>query len=55
MITLILTSVVIATLVIPLITAGDPIASRGLRKTVLAMVVFNVAYLLALRYLYPRL
>ncbi|NUQ73953.1 MAG: hypothetical protein HUU21_10375 [Polyangiaceae bacterium] len=53
--TLIFTSVLIATLVIPLVTARDSSAPRGLRTTVIAMFAFNIIYLLAIRFLYPRL
>lgn len=52
---LLLTSVLIATAVIPLRMARAPDPRRGLRRTVIYMVLFNVIYMLACVYLYRRL
>jgi len=49
---LLLISVVFASIIVPLWAAQTPDARRGLKKTVLAIVAFNVLYLLALKYLY---
>ena len=50
---LILRSMLIAVLVIPFIAARDPHPRRGLTKAVVWFVVFNLFYMLALRFLYP--
>lgn len=52
---LLLTSILIATAAIPIRMAGAPDPRRGLRRTVLFMVLFNVFYMLACVYLYRRL
>jgi uncharacterized membrane protein YwaF len=52
---LILLSVVIMMVAIPVVAARDKNAKRGLQKAVLFAVVFNIIYVLALRYLYPHL
>lgn len=50
-----LQSMLLAMLVIPFIGARQRNPRRGLRLTILLFVAFNVFYLLALRFLYPRL
>ena len=52
---LLLLSVIIASVVIPVLAARDPNPRRSLRKAVFFMIVFNVLYLLAIRFVYPRL
>jgi hypothetical protein len=52
---LLLMSILIATVAIPLWTARDPDGRRGLRRTVVHMVLFNVLYMLACVYLHHRL
>ncbi len=52
---LLLTSVLIATIAIPLRAARDRSERRGLRRTVRNMILFTVFYLLALMHIYPRL
>jgi hypothetical protein len=52
---LLLLSVVIMMITIPVLTARDQSAKHGLRKTIILMIVFNVLYLLAVRFIYPHL
>jgi hypothetical protein len=52
---LLLLSVVIMMIAVPVLTARDRNARRGLRKAVLWTIVFNLLYLLAVRFVYPRL
>lgn len=52
---LILRSMLVAVLAIPLVAARDPQPRRALTKAVLWFVVFNLFYMLALRFLYPVL
>jgi hypothetical protein len=52
---LLLMSIVIASVFFPLWAARDPSARRGLRKTILAVLAFNLIYMLLLRFVYPRL
>jgi hypothetical protein len=52
---LLLLSVVIMTIAIPVLTAGDRSARRGLQKAILLTIAFNVFYLLAVRFIYPHL
>ncbi len=52
---LLLTSVLVATMVIPMRMANEPDAVRGLKKTVLWVAAFNAAYLFGLLFIYPRL
>jgi len=51
---LILISVVLATIAIPLIASGDPSAVRGMKRAMAWALAFNVAYLLSLLFIYPR-
>lgn len=53
--TLVLTSILFATVLLPLLFARSPRAQRALFELVVSMAGFAVLYLLALRYLYPRL
>jgi hypothetical protein len=52
---LLLMSILIATVAIPIWTSRDPDARRGLTRTVVHTVVFNVLFMLACAYLYHRL
>lgn len=48
----VLFSVVLASVLVPLWGARIPNPRRGLTRTVVAIVAFNVLYMLALKYLY---
>lgn len=52
---LILVSILFAGVAIPIWSARDKSARRGLMKALVAMVAFDVAYLVAVLFLYPRL
>jgi hypothetical protein len=52
---LLLLSVVIMMIAVPVLTARDANAKRGLKRAVFLTIAFNVLYLLAVRYVYPRL
>jgi hypothetical protein len=52
---LLLLSILVATVAIPMIAATDRSAIRGLRRTVLWMAAFNLCYLIAIIYVWPRL
>jgi hypothetical protein len=52
---LVLLSVVIAMICIPVLAARDRSPVRALKKTLLVIVVFNLVYLLVLRFVYPYL
>lgn len=51
---LILMSVIYATAILPLIAARNPSPRRGLRKAVVWMLAFNLIYVLAVMFVYPR-
>ena len=51
----ILISIVAATIIIPMWAARERSARRGLRKAITCIAVFNIAYLLAVMFIYPRL
>jgi hypothetical protein len=51
---LILMSVIYATAILPLIAARNPSPRRGLRKAVVWLLAFNVIYVLAVMFVYPR-
>ena len=51
---IILMSVIYATAIIPLLAARDTSARRGLRRAIAWLLAFNVIYLLAVVFLYPR-
>jgi hypothetical protein len=52
---LLLLSVIVGVIAIPILSAGDANPRRGLRKTVAIVAVFNLLYLLAIRFIYPHL
>jgi hypothetical protein len=52
---LLLVSIVFATIVLPLRAASEPSPSRALRRVLVSMFAFNVIYLIAILYVYPRL
>jgi hypothetical protein len=52
---LVLVSVVIAMIALPILMARDTNPRRGLGRTLLLVIAFNVLYLLAVRFIYPRL
>jgi hypothetical protein len=52
---LLLVSILLANVAIPIWAARERNARRGLRKALVAMVVFDVAYLVGLLFVYPRL
>jgi hypothetical protein len=52
---LILVSILFANVFIPFRAARDPKPRRGLRKALVWMSLFDLAYLFALTVLYPRL
>ena len=51
---LILMSVIYATAILPLISALCPAPWRGLRQAVIWMLAFNLIYVLAVMFVYPR-
>ena len=52
---LLLISVVVAMVAIPAFAARDPHPARGLRKALLFTFAFDVVYITALRFVFPRL
>jgi hypothetical protein len=50
-----LISIIVATVAIPIWAAKDKKAHKAFKKTIFYLFVFNVFYVLALRYLYHRL
>jgi heme/copper-type cytochrome/quinol oxidase subunit 3 len=52
---LLLLSVMIMMVAIPVVAARDKSTKRGLQKAILFTIVFNIFYVLALRYIYPHL
>jgi hypothetical protein len=52
---LLLLSVVFAVIGIPLLFTRERSDRRGLQKVLLAMLAFNLFYLFAVRFIYPRL
>jgi hypothetical protein len=52
---LLLVSVVIAMIALPIVAARDASPARAVRKTLLLIFVFNLLYLIAVRFLYPHL
>ena len=52
---LILTSILIATIAIPLVAARDEDPRRGLRRAVVGFLAFESLYLIACLWIYPRL
>jgi hypothetical protein len=51
---LILMSIIIGMIIIPTRAAREPDPRKGLRKVVKEMLIFEVIYLLALRYVWGR-
>lgn len=47
-------SVIINTIALPVLMARDPNPVRSVKRTVALTLAFNVLYLLAIRYVYPR-
>jgi hypothetical protein len=52
---LLLVSVIVAMITVPILAARDANPRRALQKTLLLIFVFNMLYLLAVRFLYPYL
>jgi hypothetical protein len=52
---LLLMSVLLATATIPALAAADPQAKRGLARAVRGILIFNVFYVIALMFIYPRI
>jgi hypothetical protein len=52
---LLLLSVIIAMIALPILAARETNAQRGLKKTLLLVLAFNLLYLLAVRFIYPHL
>ena len=52
---LLLLSVVIAMIALPVLTARDRNAKRGLKNALLLVIGFNLLYLLLVRFVYPHL
>jgi len=52
---LLLISFIIAPVMLPMIAAGDPSPVRGLRRAIAWWLAFNVCYLLAFLFVYPRI
>jgi len=52
---LILVSILFAGVAIPVWATSERSAVRGMRKALFAMLVFDVVYVLAVLFLYPRL
>jgi hypothetical protein len=50
-----LMSILFATIAIPIRAASDPQPERGVRRAVFGFLAFEMAYLLALLLIYPRL
>jgi hypothetical protein len=51
----ILISILLATIILPMRAARDASPARGLRRTVMWVMTFNLMYLIALLYILPRL
>ena len=52
---LLMLSVVIMMVALPVIASRDRSGRRGLRKTLYLALLFNLFYLFAMRFIYPRL
>lgn len=48
-------SVVLVTAMLAAVGARDPLPRRGLRRTVMGLVVFNVLYAALVAFVYPRI
>ncbi len=51
----ILFSILVATIAVPMRAARDPSPVQGLRRAIVWMAGFNLLYLIAFIYIYPRL
>jgi predicted membrane-bound dolichyl-phosphate-mannose-protein mannosyltransferase len=51
----VLLSVIIAMIAIPVLAARAKSARRGLQWTIVGIVLFNLFYLFAIRFIYPHL
>jgi hypothetical protein len=52
---LLLLSVIINMIALPVLMARDPSPMRSVKRTVFFTIAFNAFYLLAIRYIYPKL
>jgi len=52
---ILLTSILVATIVIPLLAARDAQPRRGFRRAVIGLLVFDALYLVACLFVYPRI
>jgi hypothetical protein len=52
---LLLFSVIIMMVAVPMICASEKDARRGFQRMVLILVAYNLFYLFAVRFIYPRL
>lgn len=52
---LVLISVVLAMIMIPVAASRAKSSQRGLRWTIVGILLFNLFYVVAVRYIYPRL
>jgi hypothetical protein len=52
---LLLLSVMLATIFLPAITAREKSPKKGLRKTIIYILLFNAFYMFGLAYLYGRI
>ena len=52
---IVLFSVIIGMITIPVLAARERDARRGFQRLVLMIVLFNLFYLFAVRFIYPRL
>ena len=50
-----LVSIILAMIVIPIVAARDPNPVRAIKKALLYSLAFAFVYLLAIRFVYPRL
>ena len=50
-----LLTIAVALVVIPLLAAGDPSPTRGIKKTVVGIIAFDVFYLFLVRFVLPYL
>ena len=51
---LLLLSLLASMIVVPLLSGRDSNGPRAIRRTILVIIVFNLFFLLALRFIYPR-
>jgi hypothetical protein len=52
---LLLISILLANMSLPMLAARDPSPRRGLRRTIVSLVLFNVFYLIGIVYILPRI